>query len=147
MILYVIAAAVAAAGAFYAAKRRKRSAVRLRLFVNTQEWEVGKVLLLTNGQKVDLLIQPVDAYGNAARVDGVPVWSVSDASMGSVSPSADGMTATFTTAGPLGTVQVNVQADADLGQGLRTIAATLDIQIESGEAVALSIVAGVPQPK
>lgn len=108
----------------------------------------GKLmLLLTNAQKVGLSIQPLDQYGNAARIDGVPEWNTSDATVGTLAVADDGLSAVFTTAGPLGTTQINVSADADLGTGVRTISATLDIQVEAAEAVSLSIKAGTPEPK
>lgn len=102
------------------------------------------MLLLRDDQRVGLSIQPLDAKGQPARVDGVPTWSVSDGALGSIAVAADGMSATFT-ATDVGVVQVNVSADADLGPGVRTISGTLDIQIEPGEAVSLGIVAGVPE--
>lgn len=105
------------------------------------------MLLLTNTQKVQLSIRPVDAYGNPARVDGVPVWTLSDDTLGALTVAADGMSAWFATLGPVGLLQVNVQADADLGAGVRTLGAALDIQVESGEAVGLSIIAGTPEPR
>ena len=100
-------------------------------------------LLLTDSQKVVFSITPVDAHGHAARVDGIPSWSVSDPAVGTITVSADGLSAEFLASAP-GMVQVSVQADADLGAGVRTIAGTLDIQVEPGEAVGLTITAGAP---
>lgn len=104
-------------------------------------------LLLTNAQKVALSLQPLDAYGNPARVDGVPAWQMSDAALGTLTLAADGLSAMFATLGPLGIVQVSATADADLGAGTRTLSATLDIQIEAAEAVSLGIRAGTPEPR
>lgn len=105
------------------------------------------MLLLTTAQKVQLSIRPVDAYGNPARIDGTPTWSSSDASIGTMEVAPDGLSAYFITAGVIGLCQVSVQADADLGSGTRTIAATLDIQVEPSEAVALSIISAAPEGK
>jgi hypothetical protein len=105
------------------------------------------MLLLTNAQKVSLSIQPVDQYGNPARIDGVPAWNNSDATIGTLTPAADGLSAVFETLGPVGTVQVSCSADADLGAGTRSISGTLDIQVEPSEAVSLSINAGTPEPR
>lgn len=105
------------------------------------------MLLLTNAQKVKLSIQPVDQYGNPARVDGVPTWNNSDETIGTLTAAADGMSADFVTAGPVGTVQVSVTADADLGGGTRSISGTLDIQVEPSEAVSISINAGTPEAR
>lgn len=101
------------------------------------------MLLLTDTQKVVLNIQPVDAKGFPAKVDGAPLWSVSDESVGTLAVSEDGLTATFVAGFP-GVCQVVVSADADLGLGVQTISGVLDIQVEGGVAVSLGILAGVP---
>lgn len=121
----------------------KGKAVRLALLVNGKE---VTMLLLTIDQKVALRIQPVDRLGNPARVDGLPHWALSDMSIGTLEVAADGMSAVFVTSA-LGVTQVNVSADADLGTGVRTIAGTLDVQVESGEAVSLTVLANAPEPK
>ena len=106
--------------------------------------ENGMPLLLTDTQKVTLSIQPVDAKGFAAKVDGVPVWSVSDPTIGTIAVvGVTGLSATFTALLP-GVCQVNVTADADLGPGVTSISGTLDVQVEPGQAVSLSITAGAP---
>lgn len=105
------------------------------------------MILLTNAQKVPLSIQPLDQYGNPARVDGVPVWNNSDEALGTLTVAADGLSAEYSTLGPIGTAQVSVTADADLGAGVRSLTGTLDIQVEPSEAVTLNIAAGVPGPR
>lgn len=104
------------------------------------------MVTLVVGYKLPLSILPVDAAGNPARVDGVPGWTVSEAVYGALEVAADGLSATFVPAGVLGAVQIRVDADADLGGGVRTISGLLDVQVEAGEAVSLSITAGVPIP-
>jgi hypothetical protein len=104
----------------------------------------GKIMLmLRDDQKVSLSIQPLDAKGNPAKVDGVPTWNNSDEAIGTLAAAPDGFSAVYT-AMQTGVAQVSVSADADLGMGVRTISGTLDIQIEPGEAVSLGITAGVP---
>jgi hypothetical protein len=105
------------------------------------------MLLLTIDQKVKITLQPVDRRGNPARVDGVPAWDLSDATPGHLEVAEDGMSAEFITSDDVGTTQVRAVADADLGAGIRTITFTLDIQVESGEAVSLNGFAGTPEPK
>lgn len=87
-------------------------------------------------------LQPVDSFGNPARVDGVPVWGVSDESILDVGPSADGLSAIVSAVGTVGVAQVTVSADADLGDGVRELTGILDVEVLAGEAVALSITAG-----
>ena len=105
-------------------------------------------LVLTDIQKVSLVISPKSAAGNPAPVDGVPSWSVSDASIASiVVVSEDGLSAEVVTTGTLGTVQVVVDVDANLGEGVETITGVLDIEVKASAAVTLDIGVGVPESK
>lgn len=105
------------------------------------------MIVLTDEQKVSLSIMPVTAANNPAKVDGVPQWSVSDPAIITLVVAADGMSAEAITAGPLGTSQVSVSADADLGDGVRTITGILDIEVQAAEAASVGIVAGTPELK
>ncbi len=104
-------------------------------------------LILTDEQKCTLSVVFKTAAGNPAKVDGVPQWSVSDSNLLALTNSVDGMSVVITTVGPLGTAQVNVTADADLGEGVRPITGTLDVEVHAAEAVAVGISAGVPEVK
>lgn len=105
------------------------------------------MLILTTAQKVTLTVEALDAYGNPARIDGVPTWQVSDPALGTLVPVEGTMSAVYTTLGVLGLTQVSAQADADLGAGVRPITCTLDIAVEAAEAVSLGIKAGAPEGK
>lgn len=105
------------------------------------------MLLLSNAQKVTATVEPLDQYGNPARVDGIPVWNNSDPTVVQLDVAADGITAVVTALGPLGTAQLSATADADLGSGTRSISVTADIQVEASEAVSLGIKFGAPEPK
>ena len=100
-------------------------------------------LLLTDTQKVTLSIQPVDAKGFPAKVDGVPTWSVSDDTVANLVAAADGLSCEVFAGFP-GTAQVVVEADADLGAGVTPLTGTLDLIVEAGAAVSLVVTAGVP---
>lgn len=104
-------------------------------------------MILQDAQKVKLTIAPVDAAGNPATVEGVPVWVSSDESVLSVVADADGMSAYAIAVGPLGDAQVAVTADADLGPGVVTLTGTLDVTVVAGQAVSLAVAAGAPEPK
>lgn len=104
-------------------------------------------LILTDEQKVTLSIQPLTQAGNPAKVDGKPVWSVSNPELISISESEDGLSVVASTVGPLGSAQVSVSADADLGEGVRELFSILDVEVIAAEAVSLGIVAGTPEPK
>lgn len=103
-----------------------------------------KMLILTNSQEVDLAIKPLDRRGKPAQVDGVPAWSLSNPALGQLVVADDGLSSVFK-ALDNGTVQVSVSADADLGDGVETISGTLDIEIVSGKATSLGIIAGTPR--
>lgn len=93
------------------------------------------MLILTTDQLVELAIAYEDASGNPATVDGAPTWSVSDENLGTLEVDEDGLGATLITVGSVGSFQVNVTADADLGEGVRQLVTTLEVEVVGGEAV------------
>ena len=46
-----------------------------------------------------------------------------------------------------GAAQVNVTADAQIGEGVTEITGVLDVEVKAGQAVALNIAAGAPEEK
>lgn len=104
-------------------------------------------ITLTNAQKVHITLTPMDAQGNPAPVDGVPIWALSDPSFVTLEIAEDGMSAWAITIGPVGTCRLNVSADADLGEGIVTIAGDLDIEVTASQAVSLGINTDAPVPK
>lgn len=86
-----------------------------------------------------LKIAPVDKFGNPAKVDGVPAWSLTNPALGALEVDADGMGAKFTPAGALGALAVQVNADADLGEGVKSIVGELPLELLAGEAVAVNV--------
>lgn len=105
------------------------------------------MLILTDVQKCALSIAPVDGAGNPAPVDGVPLWGVTNNGVLDLVVAEGGMSAVITANGPLGTGQVTVSADADLGEGVTTLSGLLDVEVIAGQAVSLGIAAGTPEPK
>jgi hypothetical protein len=105
----------------------------------------GDHMVLKDTEQVVLSVVPVDAKGNAAPVDGAPVWGSSDPAVATVTAAADGLSATVAAVGPLGKTQISVTADADLGEGLESIVGTLEIEVVAGKAVSLSIKTGTPE--
>lgn len=106
-------------------------------------------LRLLDDQRVSLSVQPVDAGGNPALIDGAPEWEVIGAtpSILTYQPADDGLSCDLETTGLIGTAQVRVSADARIGPDVRSISGILDIEVEAGEAVTLNIAAGTPQPR
>lgn len=105
------------------------------------------MLILTDSQQVDLSVGFTDKASNPAQVDGVPAWTSSDETVLTVTASADGRSATAVATGKLGTAQINVSADADLGAGTTPISGVLDVTVQAGAAVVANIAAGTPTEK
>ncbi len=104
-------------------------------------------LKLSDIQQADLGIRVVDKAGNPAIVDGSPSWASSDEAVATVQAAPDGMTATVVATGALGTAQVSVQADADLGEGVTPLVGVLDVEVVASAAVGLDITTGTPVDK
>ncbi len=87
----------------------------------------------------DVTVSYVDGKGKPAKVDGAPVWTSSDPAQLAVTPAADGMTATIEQ--PAGgsndsAIQVTIEADVDLGAGVKPLQTIFDVTYVAGEAVA-----------
>lgn len=85
-----------------------------------------------------------DAKGHPASVDGAPVWASDTPNVADVSAAADGFSATVTPGADLGTCQISVTADADLGSGTESVVALGTVEVVSGKAVAGEISFGEP---
>lgn len=112
-----------------------------------QNEEETMSLVLTDEQECELAPSFTTAAGNPGRVDGVPVWSSSNPDVLDLQVSDDGLQALVTAKGPLGSSQVSVTVDADLGEGVRQVVGVLDVIVQAAEVVAVGIVAGTPKPK
>lgn len=114
---------------------------------NCAQGDLTMAFQLRADQKVSISVSFVDAQGNPAVADDTPVWDSSDASIVSVVAAPDGLSAVATASGVVGTAQVSVKADADLGDGIKEIVGTLDLDIVSGEATSVVLSPGTPEPK
>ena len=101
-------------------------------------------ITITASQFFTAAVAAVDARGNPATLDGPPTWVVSDPALLALTVEADG-SARVAAVGPTGNAQLTVSADADLGEGTRTLSGLLDVTVAPGEAVALTITPSVPQ--
>jgi hypothetical protein len=101
-------------------------------------------LTLTDSQQCPVSVAFTDKKGNPALVEGAPVWASSDENVAKVTAAADGMSAVIV-AGNIGTAQISVTADADLGAGVTSLASVLDLTVMAGAAVAANITTGAPE--
>lgn len=93
-------------------------------------------LLLRDTQQVTAAAAFVDAKGNPASPDTAPVWASSDETVATVVASVDGLTATVTAVGKLGTAQISVKDD--------DVIITGDVEVVAGLAVSGSVTFGAP---
>jgi hypothetical protein len=105
-------------------------------------------VIITADEVVTLSIDPAsitDREGNPATVENV-TWATSDATKVSVEPSADGLSC-LCVSHLQGEATILVEADADLGAGVKTISGSQDISVTPGQAAKITVNAGTPTPK
>jgi hypothetical protein len=102
--------------------------------------------VLPDGKQVGVTISYTDAEGHPTNVDGAVHWESSNPNVVDVFTATDGATSATVRAKDLGTCQVVARADADMGDGVREIITTFDVEVVAGEAVAGTIApTGEPQ--
>lgn len=101
---------------------------------------------LNDTDQVLLTIKPLDAAGKPAQVDGPPDWGSTDSTVCSLNIAEDGMSATAVAGNP-GVAHIRVSVDADLGEGVRTLVSSLQINVIGGEAQTFDIVPGAAEPQ
>ena len=105
-----------------------------------------------NGQKLPFTLNVVDADGNPAPIDGLPVYTPSDPATIAISDlAADGKSGFVTNLNVLGTgLTVHVAADADLGSGVVTIEADSEainvVDVPAPPATGVGMVFGAAVP-
>ena len=104
-------------------------------------------ILLTVDQKVSVALNAVDAAGNPAALESV-AWEISDPSVLNLEVAPDDFTRAFVVpTGLIGVCQIVARADARFGPDVKELLGTLDVEVVAGEAVAISLTAGTPEPK
>jgi len=93
---------------------------------------------LQAGEYATVSVEWKDAGGRTVAVeDGSVNWKSSDTSICTVTQaSGNPAIANLYAPGPIGTVSIQATGDADLGQGVQTVTATLQVEVITGEAVA-----------
>lgn len=125
------------------------SATRIVFYVE----EDGKWKRVEGGMMFQKVTEPknfgikiTDRFGNDAKVDGKPGWAPTDASLADVVISEDGMSAIVTPKGPVGSLKLQVNADADMGEGVKPLLGELDLDLVAGDAEVITI-AELPMPE
>ena len=108
---------------------------------------MAEPVTLTIDEQVAITLSVTDRAGNPAAFDAPPVWAASSAAL-TLEAAADGMSATAVSGDVVeDAVMVTVRGDADLGDGVREIIGTLQINVSSGEAQFVELEAGAPEAK
>lgn len=98
-------------------------------------------------EQVLATVAPLDAQGQAATVDVVPVWTTGNAEVVSLEPSTDGLTCTIKgIKGAPDDIPITCTMDADLGAGVRELVARGTVRVLAGEAVTVAMTFGPAEP-
>ena len=112
--------------------------------------EKGKANMLTlnitNEQQVTVHLNPKTPGGKTAKLDGKPDWGVVSGNC-TVTPSDDGLSATIVSGDDLGTSEISVKADADLGDGVEEVADFVEVVVGGAKATNLGLAADAPTLK
>jgi len=83
-----------------------------------------------------LSVQWKDKGGNIVKVDGPTVWTSSAPETCQVTVAAGNpLIANLYAPGPIGKVTIQATADADLGEGTKSVTSSIELEVISGEAV------------
>lgn len=97
---------------------------------------------MTSSQEVTIgEVKGLDKRGNPAPVEGATVTSSDESVL--VIEDRDG-TKVAKAVGKLGTAQIQLQADAIVGEAEKLITGTVDVEIIAGEAAVLEVTLGEP---
>lgn len=89
---------------------------------------------LPSGKSISATLQLFDVNNNPTEFDTAPEWTTSDPAIVALE-GADPYSRRLRSVGPLGSVQVSVRGDADLGDGVRELVVLDDITVVPGDAV------------
>lgn len=96
---------------------------------------------------VSVSVAFVNPKGRPAPVDGVPTWTASDPTIiDSLTPSADGLSATFHLTDTIGVSQLTVNADVDMGAGTNNIDFVDTVSVIAADASAATFTFGAVTP-
>jgi hypothetical protein len=97
-------------------------------------------------EKVHVRLSPVTAGGHPAVLDGTPTWEITSGNA-TIVPDADGLGAFLVSEDTIGSSTWKVSADADLGDGIRTIEDGGTYTYTDAQAAALGLTAETAVPK
>lgn len=99
---------------------------------------------MTSIQQFEITIQPVDAKGKPAPLDGTPIWLTDNSDVFDITPSADGLSCTVKATGIPGVGKIQVTGDADMGAGVAPIVGLLDCEVTQAPATSIVLTPSAP---
>ena len=126
---------------------KEKSYLAISLFINGITIKSKNMAVsLTTTQFVEGQVTPTDRKGNPASVEaGTVSYTSSDESIATVEEDPNDETKFKIVAKGIGVAQVDFSADADLGEGVKTIAGFVAVEVLPAEAVGFGVTLGTPQ--
>ena len=119
--------------------RRRRYPVRIKI-LNENGKELRMFTINADKKRV-FTIKPVDKKGRPASLDlsSVPEWEVDPEGGVELFPSSDGMSCDVVWIAPKTGMVLTVRGDADMGDGVRNITGTADLETLTAEAASFEL--------
>lgn len=105
---------------------------------NNNQKEIVQMAIQKVTEAKKFSFKAVDAFGNEAQVEGA-TWALSEPALGALVVSEDKKEATFTPAGQVGELKLQLAVDAKIGEGEVMLAGELPLTLIAGDAVAVEI--------
>lgn len=115
--------------------------IELFTIIDGQQQKVDNMNLKVT-QMIPMVVKAKDKKGKTAQLDGAPAFSVSDETLATIEE-VDGVKFLKPT-GELGALVVSVDADGDLGEGVKALHFEAAINLIAGDADVLDIEFGAP---
>lgn len=145
-IILLIAIVVAAGLILKAIKKHDDRLIVTLFFNDSQIKSKAMTTVLTATQQVGGQIEPKDRKGNTAKVEaGSVTYSSSNDAVATVEKDESDETKFTVKAKGTGVAQIDISADADLGEGVKTITGFLGVEVTSAEAAGFGVNVGTPE--
>lgn len=125
--------------------RRRGEHFTCRWQIGLQSFVEGDMIRITTEQQIPVQLVPKTASGRDARIDGEVEWTSSDLQV--IEVVSTGPLSAIARSVNQGTAQVIAVFDADLGEGVRPVETSAEVEVVEAEAVSGEIVFGEPELK
>lgn len=122
---------------------RRGDIVKGNMLFGAPEGDLAKGFIDLDQASISSALDLRNKAGEQVTPDTPPVWTLGNPTVASVAVAADGMSAVFT---PLavGTTSVNVTLDAELGEGVREMVLSGELEVTPGDIATGEVTFGSP---